>query len=321
MTIYSKILATGSYLPPKTLSNHDLTQMVDTSDEWIVSRTGIRNRHIVAENETCSDMGYKAASRAIEASGITKSDIDMVIVGTFTPDMIFPSNACLIQSKLGLSVGTPAFDLNAACSGFLYAITTADAYIKAGLTKTVLVIGSDTVSHFINYKDRNTCVLFGDGAGAVILQKSTEPGIITTKIHADGGGETSLHARGHLKHGVIHGHPFIHMEGRAVFKAAVKGLAQVANDVLEASGYTKEQIGWLIPHQANLRIIEATAKHLNLPMDKVIVTVDEHGNTSAASVPLALDFAVKTGKIERGDIMLLEGFGAGFTWGGCLVKF
>jgi len=320
MKYYSKIIATGSYLPPKVLTNQDLEKMVDTSDEWIISRTGISQRRILGDTELSSDMALFASESAIKSSNINKNDIDMIIVATVSPDLIFPSNACIIQQKLGLT-NIPAFDLNAACSGFLYALSTADAYIKTGMVKTILVVGSDAVSHYVDYKDRNTCVLFGDGAGAVILQQSTEAGILATEIHADGIGEESLHARGQLKKGKIIGHPFIYMNGRNVFKTAVKCLSEVANSVLTKSNYTKEQIDWLIPHQANLRIIEATANHLNLSMDKVIVNVDSHGNTAAASVPLAFDYACKSGKIKAGDVLLLEGFGAGYTWGGCLVKF
>jgi 3-oxoacyl-[acyl-carrier-protein] synthase-3 len=319
MNYYSRIVATGSYLPERILSNQELESLVDTSDEWIISRTGINKRHIIGEAETCSDMGAKAALNAIESGKIDKNTIDMIIVATFTPDIVVPANACIIQQKLGLT-NIPAFDLNAACSGFLYALTTADAYIKSGLAKTILVIGSDAISHYIDYTDRNTCVLFGDGAGAVILQQSDKPGILASEIHADGSGEQYLHARGQLKNGKIVGHPFIFMDGRSVFKMAVTQLASVANNILDKAGYHKEQIDWLIPHQANIRIIEATAKHLGLSMDKVIVTVDNHGNTSAASIPLALDVAYKTNKIKPGELILLEGFGAGYTWGGCLIK-
>jgi len=318
---YSKIIATGSYLPEKVLANKDLEQMVETSNEWIVSRTGISTRHIIANNQLCSDMGTIAAIEAIKSANIDKNTIDMIIVATFTPDIIVPANACIIQQKLGLQHNIPAFDLNAACSGFLYAIATADAYIKAGMAKTILVIGSDAISHYVDYQDRNTCVLFGDGAGAVILQQSSEPGILACELAADGSGEQFLNARGQIKQGTIIGNPFIFMDGRSVFKTAVTQLANVANNLLEKTGYTKEQIDWLVPHQANMRIIEATANHLGLSMDKVIVTVDKHGNTSAASIPLALDFANRSNKIKRGDVVMLEGFGAGYTWGGCLLKF
>jgi 3-oxoacyl-[acyl-carrier-protein] synthase-3 len=318
--IYSKIIATGSYLPERVLSNQELEKIVDTSDEWIISRSGIKERRIIGENQSPSDMAYNAAINALESNNIDKSCIDMIIVATCTPDTIFPSNACLLQQRLKLN-NIPAFDLNAACSGFLYAITMADAYIKSNMAKTVLVIGSDAISHYIDYTDRDTCVLFGDGAGAVLLQQSDSPGIIASELHADGGGETFLNVPGKLKNGTIHGKPYIHMDGRAVFKSAVKSLSQVATALLKKTNYTKEQISWLIPHQANIRIIEATANHLSLPMEKVIVTVDTHGNTAAASVPLALDMAIKSGKIKRGDLLLLEGFGAGYTWGASLIRY
>lgn len=316
----SKIIGTGSYLPARILSNQDLEKMVETTDEWIVSRSGIKERRIVAENETTSDMAYEAAVDAIRSSNIDKSEIDLILVATSTADMVFPATACLIQKRLGIT-GIPAFDLQAACTGFLYAITTADAYIKSGMAKTVLVIGADAVSRFIDYTDRNTCVLFGDGAGAVILRASADEGIIYNELHADGNGDEVLHSKGHIYNGAIKGHPYIWMDGKAVFKMAVRNLAEVATIVLSKSGYQTNQIDWFIPHQANLRIIESTAAHLNISMDKVVVTVDKNGNTSAASVPLALDHAVKAGKIKRGDLLLLEGVGAGFTWGACLVRY
>ncbi len=317
---YAKIISTGSYLPSKILSNHDLEKMVDTSEEWIITRTGIKERRILADNESSCDMAYNAAIDAIKNANISTSEIDVIIVATVSADMIFPSNACLLQNRLGIK-NIPAFDINAACSGFLYALEMANAYIKSNIADTILIVGADAVSHYVNYKDRDTCVLFGDGAGAVILKRDNAPGIIITEMHADGSGVEFLHAKAKIKNGEIVGDPYIHMEGRAVFKTAVKSLSDVANSLLTKSSYTKEQITWLIPHQANIRIIEATANHLNLPMDKVIVTLDKHGNTSAASIPLALDYAVKVGKVKTGDLLLLEGFGAGFTWGGCLVKY
>lgn len=320
MTKFSKIIATGSYLPEKILSNQDLEKLVDTSDEWIVSRSGIKQRRIIGENESASDMAYNASIDAITSNNIDKSTIDLIIVATFTSDTVFPSNACLLQQRLGLG-NIPAFDLNAVCSGFLYAIATADAYIKSGMAKTILVVGADAVSHYIDYTDRNTCVLFGDGAGAVIITQSDEPGIYGSELHADGNGEEALHIKGQLRNGKIVGHPYVYMDGKPVFKAAVKSLSHVATSILNKTNHTKDQIDWLIPHQANIRIIEATANHLSLPMDKVIVTVDKHGNTAAASVPLALDSALKSGKIKRGDLLLLEGFGAGFTWGACLIRY
>jgi 3-oxoacyl-[acyl-carrier-protein] synthase-3 len=317
---HSKIIACGSYVPEKILTNKDLEKMVETSDEWIVSRSGIKERRIVAEHETTGDMAYAAALDAIKSSNIDKSKIDLILIATSTPDIIFPATACLLQNRLGLSY-IPAFDLQAACTGFLYAITTADAFIRSGTYKTILLIGVDTVSRIIDYTDRNTCVLFGDGAGAIILQASENPGIICNEIHADGSGEEALHAKANIYNGAVRGNPYIWMDGKAVYKMAVRNLAEVATSVLKTSGYTTDQVDWLIPHQANLRIIESTAAHLNIPMSKVIVTVDNHGNTSAASVPLALDYAVKKGQINRGDLILLEGVGAGFTWGASLIRY
>lgn len=320
MKLYSRIIGSGSYLPEKILSNNDLEKMVDTTDEWIISRSGIKERRIIAEHETCSDMAHAAAIDAIEASGINKAEIDLILLATSTPDIIFPATSCILQKKLGL-LNIPAFDLQAACSGFLYAIATADAFIRSETYKTILVIGVDAVSRLIDYTDRNTCVLFGDGAGAVVLQVSDTPGIICNEIHADGNGEDSLHTKAHIYNGKIKGSPYLWMDGKAVFKMAVRNLAEVVTSVLTKSGYTTEQIDWLIPHQANLRIIKSTADHLNIPMDKVIITVDKHGNTSAASVPLALDYAIKSGKLKRNDLALLEGVGAGFTWGASLIRY
>lgn len=316
----SKILATGSYLPKKILSNQDLEKMVATTDEWITSRSGIKERRIAGENETTSIMAYNAALDAIESFQIDKNKIDLIIVATTTPDKLFPSVASMIQEKLGLNK-IPAFDLQAVCTGFVYAIAAADAFIKSGMAKTVLVIGADAVSRYIDYTDRNTCVLFGDGAGAVILEASTDIGIITSELHSDGSGESSLNVSGHVYHGQILGSPYMYMDGRSVFKMAVKNLAEVATSILAKSGYSAKDLDWLIPHQANIRIIKATAEHLNIPMEKVVVTVDKHGNTSAASVPLALDYAIKNGMIKRGNLILLEGVGAGFTWGASLIKY
>ena len=320
MTKYSRIIATGSYLPDHILHNHDLEKMVDTSSDWILSRTGVSERRIINKTQTTTDMAYNATIDALKSSNIDKSTIDMIIFATFTPDTVFPSNACLLQQMLGLE-NIPAFDLNAVCSGFLYAITTADAYIKSGMAKTILVIGADAVSHYVDYTDRNTCVLFGDGAGAVILQQSDDTGILATQINANGNGKSSLNVAGQIKNGSLVGNPYIYMDGKIVFKNAITYLAQVANDVLEKANYTKDQIDWLVPHQANIRIISNTAEALGLPINKVIITLPTHGNTAAASVPLALDSAIKSGKIKRNDVLLLEGFGAGFTWGACLVKY
>jgi len=312
----SKITGTGSYLPAKILSNKDLETMVDTTDEWIFTRTGIRKRHISAPNEMTSDLATKAAKKAIESAGIDAAEIDLIIVATTTPDKAFPSVATMVQRKLGLS-NCPAFDLQAVCSGFVYGLSTADNFIKAGANKCVLVIGADTISKITDYTDRGNCILWGDGAGAVILQ-ATEggPGIISTHIHANGQYEDMLHVP--RKAG---GQGTIVMEGNAVFKIAVNTLDQIVDETLAANDMQKSDIDWLVPHQANIRILQATAKKLEMDMAKVVVTVDQHGNTSAASIPLALDTAVSDGRIKRGDTILMEAFGGGFTWGSALVKF
>lgn len=317
---YAKIIGTGSYLPKKVLTNQDLEKMVDTSDEWIVSRSGIKERRIVSDEEGTIDLVYHAALKAIQNSKIDPQILDLILVGTTSPDMIFPSTACILQKRLGINK-IPAFDLQAACSGFIYAMTVANSFIQSGMYNNILVIGADTVSRFIDYTDRGTCVLFGDGAGAVVLSASDEVGIIGCEIHADGSGVEALNVGGRLDSGKVKGNPFMVMEGQAVFKMAVRNLAKVAESLLAKTGYTKEQLNWLVPHQANIRIIESTANHLNIPMDKVIVTVDRHGNTSAGSVPLALDEGVRLGKIKPGDLVMLEGVGAGFTWGAVLLRF
>lgn len=312
--IYSKIAGTGSYLPPKILSNLDLEKMVDTTDEWIFSRTGIRQRHIV-EHERTSDLAFEAAKKAIEASGIQASQLDLIIVATTTPDKIFPSVATLVQQKLGVS-GCPAFDVQAVCSGFVYALATANNFIKAGNSRCVLVIGADTFSRITDYTDRSNCILWGDGAGAVVLQASAEPGVISTHLHADGQYEKLLHVPR------LDGQPdYVAMEGNAVFKMAVNTLDQIVDETLTANGMQKSDVDWLVPHQANIRILQATAKKLEMAMDRVVVTVDRHGNTSAASIPLALDTAVRDGRIQRGHVVLMEAFGGGFTWGSALVKY
>lgn len=312
--IYSKIAGTGSYLPPKLLTNHDLEKMVDTTDEWIFSRTGIRERHIVV-NETTSDLAFEAAKQAIDAAQIQASVIDLIVVATTTPDKVFPSVATMVQRKLGIS-GCPAFDVQAVCSGFVYALTVANNFIKAGTNQCVLVIGAETFSRITDYSDRSNCILWGDGAGAVILKASTEPGIISTHIHADGHYEKMLHVpRGEV------GQDYVAMEGNAVFKMAVNTLDQIVDETLEANQMQKSDIDWLVPHQANIRILQATAKKLDMPMDRVVVTVDKHGNTSAASIPLALDTAVRDGRIQRGHTILMEAFGGGFTWGSALIKY
>jgi len=323
--IYSRIAGTGSYLPEKVLTNADLEAMVETSDEWIQTRTGIKERHIAAEGENTSDLGYHAAVRALEAAGIEASQLDMIVVGTTTPDLIFPSTACLIQARLG--AGTcPAFDVNAACSGFIFALGVADKFIRSGDAKHVLVIGAETLTRIVDWNDRTTCVLFGDGAGAVVLKADEDTGILSTHLHADGSKKELLWNPVGISAGLgpkeeNNGRGAIKMKGNDVFKYAVKALDSVVDETLQANGLSKTDLNWLIPHQANLRIIEATAKRLDMSMDQVVVTVDKHGNTSAGSVPLALDAAIRSGKVERGQLVLLEAFGGGFTWGSALLRY
>lgn len=318
--INAKILGTGSYLPQQRVSNSDLAQRIDTSDEWISTRTGIKARHIAAEDEKTSDLATKAARQAIDAANISANDIDLIIVATTTADMQFPSTATIVQQKLGIS-GCPAFDVQAVCAGFMYALVTANAYIQSGMATKALVIGADIFSRILNWEDRGTCVLFGDGAGAVVLGASQERGIISSRLHADGHYLDLLKVPAQMVEGQVHGFPFVQMDGQGVFKFAVKQLAAVAQEVLDAANYTANQVDWIIPHQANKRIIESTAKHLGLSMDKVILTVAEHANTSAASIPLALDVGVRDGRIERGQILLLEGIGGGFAWGAVLLQY
>ncbi|MCX7186499.1 MAG: beta-ketoacyl-ACP synthase III [Methylophilaceae bacterium] len=313
----SRIAGTGSYLPEKVLTNADLEHMVDTTDEWIFSRTGIRERHIVADNEFTSDLALQAAYKAIESAGIKADDIDLIIVATTTPDKIFPSTACILQRKLGVS-GCPAFDVQAVCSGFVYALATADNFIKAGAAKCALVIGAESFSRITDWTDRGNCILWGDGAGAVILQASHEPGIISTHLHADGSYENMLHVP---RKNDMNSCDTVVMEGNGVFKVAVNTLDAIVDETLAANGMQKSDIDWLVPHQANIRILQATAKKLSMSMDRVVVTVDKHGNTSAASIPLALDVAVRDGRIKRGEIILMEAFGGGFTWGSALIKY
>ncbi len=311
----SKIAGTGSYLPEKLLTNADLETMVDTTDEWIFSRTGIRVRHIAADGQFTSDLALNAANNALSSAGITAEQIDLIVVATTTPDKIFPSVATMLQRKLGVS-GCPAFDIQAVCSGFIYALATADNFIKSGAAKCALVVGAETFSRITDYSDRSNCILWGDGAGAVILQASDEPGIISTHLHADGHYENMLHVPRNSA-----GAETVVMEGNAVFKMAVNTLDQIVDETLTANGLQKSDVDWLVPHQANIRILQATAKKLEMSMDRVVVTVSEHGNTSAASIPLALDVAVRDGRIKRGEIILMEAFGGGFTWGSALVKF
>jgi len=318
--MYSKIIATGSYLPEKILTNKDLEKTVDTSHEWIVERSGINQRHIAAQDELASDLAAKAAQRAIETAGLSPYEIDLLIVATTTPDMVFPSTACIVQSKLGIS-GSPAFDVQAVCCGFVYALNIADLFIKSGQASNALIIGAEVYSRILDWNDRTTCVLFGDGAGAVVLSASQEPGILKTKLHADGSFRDKLCVPGWVNAGEISGSPMVTMDGGTVFKFAVKVFEQTARELLDEANLSIDDVDWFIPHQANIRIMESTAKKLNLPREKLIATVDHHGNTSAASIPLALDEAVQAGKVTRGDLLLLEGVGGGFTWGGALVKY
>ena len=324
MAIHSRIVGTGSYLPEKVLTNADLEKMVDTNDEWIVSRSGIRERHIAAEGETTGDLAYQAATRGEEAAGLAAADVELIVLGTTTPDLIFPSTACLLQHRLGAN-GCPAFDVNAACSGFIYALSVADQFIRSGMVKNALVVGAETLSRMVDWTDRATCVLFGDGAGAVVLQADAEAGIVSTHMHADGGKKELLYNPAGVSVGFDTALPNagvkVLMAGSDVFKYAVKALDSVVEETLQANGLDKHDLDWLIPHQANLRIIEATAKRLDMPMDRVIVTVDRTGNTSAGSVPLALDEAVRSGKVQRGQLLLLEAFGGGFTWGSALIRY
>jgi 3-oxoacyl-[acyl-carrier-protein] synthase-3 len=317
--MYSRIVSTGKYLPARILTNADLEKMVETTDEWIRTRTGIEHRHIAADDEATSDLAHQAARIAIQDAGLKPSDIDMVLVGTTTPDLIFPNVGCLVQEKLGIA-GCPAFSLEAACSGFVYGLVVADQFIRAGQVKRALVIGAETMSRIIDWKDRETCVLFGDGAGAVILEAADEPGIIYSTLGADGRYRELLYASSGVSLRQREG-AALRMKGNEVFKVAVKTLENLVDDVVEKNKLEKGQIDWLIPHQANIRIISATAKRLRIPMERVILTVREHGNTSAASVPMALDTAIRDGRIKRGDLLLLEAFGGGFTWGASLIRY
>ena len=325
MTRYSRITGTGSFLPPRRVTNADLAAQlaangVETTDEWIVDRTGIRARHFAAPDVTSSDLGTEAARRALQAAGLQAGDIDLIIVATSTPDMVFPSAACILQNKLGIS-GCPAFDVQAVCSGFVYALTVADAMIKTGAASKALVIGAEVFSRILDFSDRTTCVLFGDGAGAVVLEASATPGILASDLHADGRYAGILCVPGNVSGGNILGNPLLKMDGQAVFKLAVGVLESAARATLGKAGLTEADIDWLIPHQANIRIMQSTARKLKIPFEKVIVTVDEHGNTSAASIPLALDNAVRGGKVKKDDILMLEGVGGGFTWGAVLLKY
>lgn len=322
---FSRITGTGSYLPPERLTNADLAERlaatgVETSDEWIVERTGIYARHFAAPDVSCSDLGVEAAKNALQAAGLQASEIDLIIVATSTPDMVFPSAACILQNKLGMA-GCPAFDIQAVCSGFVYALTVADAMIKTGTATKALVIGAEVFSRILDFSDRTTCVLFGDGAGAVVLEASDTPGILATDLHADGKHVGILCVPGNVSGGKVVGDALLKMDGQAVFKLAVGVLESAARATLAKANLTDADIDWLIPHQANIRIMQSTAKKLKLPLEKLIVTVDQHGNTSAASIPLALDASVRSGKIKKGDTLMLEGVGGGFTWGAVLLNY
>ncbi|MEE2683868.1 MAG: beta-ketoacyl-ACP synthase III [Pseudomonadota bacterium] len=319
--MYSKIIGTGSYFPDRILSNADLEKMVDTSDDWITSRTGVKQRHIASDSQLTSDLAYEASIKAISNAGIKADDIDMIIVGTCTPDLIFPNVGTILQEKLGIR-GIPSFSLEAACTGFIYALTTADQYIRTGHINRALVVGAEVISRILDWEDRETCVLFGDGAGAVIVEASMEPGIIYSNLASDGSYKDLLYASGGMpsKNGVFED-AAVHMKGNEVFKVAVKTLGNMVDEVLKKNNLSKTDIDWLVPHQANLRIIKAAAKKLDMPMEKVVVTVNEHANTSAATIPSALDTAIQDGRIKRGELLLLEAFGAGFTWGSTLVKY
>ena len=324
MAVYSRIAGTGSYLPERVLTNADLEKMVETNDEWIVSRSGIRERHIAAEGETTSDLAFHAATRALEAAGLDAADIELIVIGTTTPDVIFPSTACLLQDRLGAN-GCAAFDVNAACSGFIFALSVADQFIRAGTVRNALIVGAETLTRMVDWTDRGTCVLFGDAAGAVVLKADETAGILSTHLHADGSKKHLLYNPVGVSKGFKPDEPNVGvkvmMAGSDVFKYAVKALDSVVDETLAANGLDKSDLDWLIPHQANLRIIEATAKRLQMPMDRVIVTVDRTGNTSAGSVPLALDEAVRSGRVQRGQLLLLEAFGGGFTWGSALIRY
>jgi 3-oxoacyl-[acyl-carrier-protein] synthase-3 len=316
---YSRILGTGGYLPARVLTNAELESMVDTTDAWIRERTGIEKRHLVAEGESTCDLAECAARNALEAAGVAAEDLDLILVATTTPDQFFPSTACLLQSRLDVR-GCPAFDLQAVCTGFVYALDVADKFIRTGAARRALVVGAEAFSRVVDWTDRGTCVLFGDGAGAVVLGAAEDPGILSTHLHADGAYKDLLQIPGGIGNGDP-GSAFVEMKGNEVFRVAVTTLGRIVDETLEANGLDKSDIDWLIPHQANIRIIQATARKLDLPMERVVVTVAEHGNTSAASIPLALDQAVRDGRIKRGELILMEAFGGGFTWGSVLARY
>ena len=317
--IYSRILGTGGYLPELVMTNAELETMVDTTDAWIRERTGIEKRHLVSEGETCCDLAERASRLALEAAGIAPADLDLILVATTTPDQFFPSTACLLQQRLDVH-GCPAFDLQAVCTGFIYALGVADKFIRTGAARRALVVGAETLSRVIDWTDRGTCVLFGDGAGAVVLEAAEEPGLISTHLHADGAYKDLLQIPGGLGNGDC-ANAHMEMKGNEVFRMAVTTLGRIVDETLGANGLSKSDVDWLIPHQANIRIIQATARKLDLPMERVVVTVAEHGNTSAASIPLAFDQAVRDGRIRRGEMLLMEAFGGGFTWGSVLARY
>ena len=317
---YSRIIATGSYLPERVVTNRDLESRIDTTDEWIVSRTGIEARHVAADGEMTSDLALHAARRALDSAGVTPDEIDLIVVATTTPDMIFPSTACLLQAKLGVKQGA-AFDVQAVCTGFMYALATADLYVKSGMHRCALVVGAEVFSRLLDWNDRRTCVLFGDGSGAVVLRRSEEPGILTSNLHADGSLSHILRVDGGISHGQIRGNPFLEMDGQAVYRTAVRALDESAHEALAATGLTAEQLDWFVPHQANIRIINSIADKVGLPRERVVTTVARHGNTSAASVPLALDQAVRDQRIQPGQVVMLQGVGGGMTWGTILLKW
>ena len=318
--MYSRIIGTGSYLPEKILTNHDLESIVDTSDEWIRTRTGITQRHIARDDQVASDLALYACQNAMQAAGVTNKEIDLIIVATTTPDMIFPSTACILQDKLGIE-NCPAFDVQAVCSGFVYALATADMFVSSGKCRNALVVGTEIYSKILDWTDRSTCVLFGDGAGAVVLSQSEQPGILSSHLHASGSYRNVLSVPGSIGSGKIQGTPYVSMEGNTVFKFAVKVLEEVGHEAIVKNNLQTSDIDWLIPHQANIRIIQSTAKKLGIPLEKVVTTVDKHGNTSAASIPLALDMAVRDGRIHADQLVLLEGVGGGFTWGAVLLRW
>jgi 3-oxoacyl-[acyl-carrier-protein] synthase-3 len=320
MIHYSRIIGTGGYLPAKVLANRDLEKMVNTTDEWIYTRTGIRQRHVAADEEKTSDLALQASRKALAASGVAPSDLDLIIVATTTPDMVFPSTACLLQAKLGVR-DCPAFDVQAVCSGFIYGLTTADQFMRSGNYRNILVVGAEIYSRILDWSDRGTCILFGDGAGAVVLRRDNAPGILSSHLHADGSYANLLSVPGTVCRGKVIGKPLLQMDGGGVFKFAVKALDEIVDESLAANRMQKTDIDWLVPHQANIRIIQATAKKLGMSMEKVVVTVDRHANTSAASIPLALDEAVRDGRIRSGQHVLMEGVGGGFTWGAVMVKW